>query len=45
LRNRTIGRYEQDGLTYCDGVLTDITEHRQLEDSLHQAQKMEAVAR
>jgi PAS domain S-box-containing protein len=45
LRNRTIGRYEVEGITYCDGVLTDITEHKRLQDSLQQAQKMEAVAR
>jgi two-component system cell cycle sensor histidine kinase/response regulator CckA len=45
LKNRTIGRYERDGETYVDGVLTDITEHKRLEESMRQAQKMEAVAR
>jgi PAS domain S-box-containing protein len=45
LRNRTIRHYEQDGVVHCDGMLTDITEHKRLEGSLQQAQKMEAVAR
>jgi two-component system cell cycle sensor histidine kinase/response regulator CckA len=45
LRNRTIGSYQCGAESYCEGMLTDISEQKRLEDSLRQAQKMEAVAR
>jgi len=35
--------HDDDAELICDGTLTDVTEHRQLEEQLRQAQKMEAV--
>jgi PAS domain S-box-containing protein len=43
VRNRATAHYERDGHRYGEGMLSDITEKRRLEDSLRQAQKMEAV--
>jgi PAS domain S-box-containing protein len=34
-----------DGSVLADGLVVDVTEHRQLEEQLRQAQKMEAVGR
>jgi PAS domain S-box-containing protein len=34
-----------DGSVFSDGLVVDVTEHRQLEEQLRQAQKMEAVGR
>ena len=39
LKNRTIGRYQRDGETFVEGMLTDITEHKRLEERLRQAGK------
>ncbi len=43
LHNRAVATFERNGATFAEGMLTDITERRQLESELHQAQKMEAI--
>ena len=43
VRCRTMARYEQDGVTRIEGVVSDIHDRKLLEESLHQAQKMEAI--
>ena len=43
LWHRVIGVYERNGERYSDGLISDITQRRKLEESLRQAQKMEAV--
>jgi PAS domain S-box-containing protein len=43
VRNRVTASYEQGGVRCIEGMLSDVTERRQLESSLRQAQKMEAV--
>ncbi|OFV99063.1 MAG: hypothetical protein A3H28_08100 [Acidobacteria bacterium RIFCSPLOWO2_02_FULL_61_28] len=45
LRDRAVATYEKDGVTYADGLFTDITERKQLRSQLLQAQKMEAIGR
>jgi PAS domain S-box-containing protein len=42
-RDRAAMIEEEHGKRYADGLLTDITEHKNLEIQLRQAQKMEAV--
>jgi PAS domain S-box-containing protein len=42
-RDRAAMIEEERGKRYADGLLTDITEHKNLEMQLRQAQKMEAV--
>ncbi len=43
LRMRATGTCERDGVRYADGLVSDVSERRQLEESLRQAQKMEAL--
>jgi two-component system, cell cycle sensor histidine kinase and response regulator CckA len=43
LRNRAFASYVRDGVRYAEGMLSDITEKKQLEERLRLAQKMEAV--
>ncbi len=43
VRSRGTATYELNGVRYVEGMLSDITERKQLEDSFRQAQKMEAV--
>jgi two-component system cell cycle sensor histidine kinase/response regulator CckA len=43
VRNRSTARYERDGSKYIEGMLSDITERKILEESLCQAQKIEAI--
>jgi PAS domain S-box-containing protein len=43
LHNRAVAIFERAGVLYAEGMLTDVTERRQLESELHQAQKMEAI--
>jgi two-component system, cell cycle sensor histidine kinase and response regulator CckA len=43
LRNRGTATYEVAGVRYIEGIMTDITEKKLLEDSFRQAQKMEAI--
>ena len=45
LRDRPIAAYPHDGITCVDGMLSDVTERRRLEESLQQAQKMDAIGR
>jgi two-component system, cell cycle sensor histidine kinase and response regulator CckA len=43
LRNRAVGKRTVDGVTYIDGLFTDINEQKQLEEQIRRAQKLEAV--
>jgi two-component system, cell cycle sensor histidine kinase and response regulator CckA len=43
LRSRSSARYVVDGLVHYDGVISDVTQQRHLEEGLRQAQKVEAV--
>lgn len=43
LWHRTIALYERGGVQYADGLISDISQRKQLEQSLRQAQKMEAL--
>lgn len=43
VRSRGTATFELNGVRYVEGMLSDITERKQLEDSFRQAQKMEAV--
>lgn len=43
VRNRVTASYEQGGVRCIEGMFSDVTERKQLEDRLRQAQKMEAV--
>ena len=44
VRNTPVPRYDQEGhLIAYDGLITDITEQKRLEDQLRQSQKMEVV--
>jgi two-component system cell cycle sensor histidine kinase/response regulator CckA len=45
VRNRGIRCYVRDGVRYMDGILSDINERKLLEESFHQAQRMEAIGR
>ena len=43
--HRASAIYEREGQCYADGILSDVTEKKRLEESYRQAQKMEAIAR
>jgi PAS domain S-box-containing protein len=43
LRGRATARYERDGVVYIEGMMSDVSDRKRLEDSLRQAQKMEAL--
>jgi PAS domain S-box-containing protein len=43
LRNRTTAVFECDGVRYFEGMATDVTERKQLEESVRLSQKMEAI--
>ncbi|HWA71912.1 MAG TPA: PAS domain S-box protein [Polyangiaceae bacterium] len=43
IRNRAFASYERDGVRYAEGMISDVTEKKQLEEQLRQAQKMEAI--
>jgi PAS domain S-box-containing protein len=43
VRNRSFATYERDGVHYAEGLLSDVTEKRRLEESVLQSQKMEAI--
>jgi PAS domain S-box-containing protein len=45
VRNRSFARYERDGVIYAEGMLSDISERRRLEEQLRHSQKMEAIGR
>jgi len=43
IRHRRVAVYERGDVVYADGLLSDVTERKKLEESLRQAQKMEAI--
>jgi two-component system cell cycle sensor histidine kinase/response regulator CckA len=43
LWHRTVASYERGGVLYADGLISDITQRKQLEESLRQSQKMDAL--
>jgi two-component system cell cycle sensor histidine kinase/response regulator CckA len=43
LRNRGFATFERNGVHHAEGMISDITERRQLEAGLHVAQKMEVI--
>jgi PAS domain S-box-containing protein len=43
VRNRSIRSYERNGVQYSEGILSNINERKVLEESLQQAQRMEAI--
>jgi PAS domain S-box-containing protein len=43
VRNRGFCSFERDGVQHAEGLLSDINERKVLEESLHQAQRMEAI--
>jgi PAS domain S-box-containing protein len=43
LRSRATARYERDGVPYVEGMMSDVSDRKRLEDSLRHAQKMEAL--
>ena len=43
LWHRTTANYERDGVRHTDGLVSDITQRRLLEESLRQSQKMDAL--
>ncbi len=43
LRNRAYTSRRPNGEIFLEGIMTDVTERRQLEEALRQAQKMEAI--
>jgi two-component system, cell cycle sensor histidine kinase and response regulator CckA len=43
LRSRSTAIYDHDGVRLVEGMLSDVTERKVLEESLQQAQKMEAI--
>ena len=45
LHDRAIAAYEKDGRAYADGIFTDITERKEIEEHLLQSQRMESVGR
>ncbi|MBA3464115.1 MAG: response regulator [Deltaproteobacteria bacterium] len=45
LRVRAIGRYERNGQLWIEGIISDITERKRLEDTLRQSQKMESLGK
>jgi two-component system, cell cycle sensor histidine kinase and response regulator CckA len=45
IHDRALTTWESDGVWYADGILSDVTSLKRLEDQLLQSQKMEAVGR
>ena len=45
VRNRATAMLEREGVRYVEGLLSDVTDRRRLEEQLRHAQKMEAVGR
>jgi two-component system cell cycle sensor histidine kinase/response regulator CckA len=43
VRNRGFRSYEREGTRYGEGIISDINERKLLEESLNQAQRMEAI--
>jgi two-component system cell cycle sensor histidine kinase/response regulator CckA len=46
VRNKSVPRYDKDGrLVAYDGLISDITEKKRIEEQLYQSQKMESIGR
>ncbi len=46
VRNKSVPRYDKDGrLVAYDGLISDITERKRIEEQLYQSQKMESIGR
>jgi two-component system cell cycle sensor histidine kinase/response regulator CckA len=43
IRSRSSALYDQDGVAHCEGTFADVTHTRQLEETLRQSQKIEAI--
>jgi two-component system cell cycle sensor histidine kinase/response regulator CckA len=43
IQNRGFRSYEREGVRYAEGIISDINERKILEESLNQAQRMEAI--
>jgi two-component system, cell cycle sensor histidine kinase and response regulator CckA len=43
VRNRGFRTYQRDGVRYSEGILSDINDRKLLEETLQQAQRMEAI--
>jgi len=43
IRNRLTASYEQGGVRHLEGMISDVTERHRLEETIQQAQKMEAI--
>jgi two-component system cell cycle sensor histidine kinase/response regulator CckA len=43
VHDRAVATYDKDGTQYCDGICSDVTKRKQLEEQILRAQKMDAV--
>jgi len=43
LHDRSVAAYEKDGLLYADGVFSDITERKQMEERVRQSERLAAI--
>jgi len=43
LHDRSVATYEKDGLLYADGVFSDITERKQMEERVRQSERLAAI--
>lgn len=43
IHERSLGTYKRDGKLYSDGVLTDITERKQMEEALRESEKFSST--
>jgi len=43
LHDRAVAAYEKGGVQYADGVFSDITEHRRMEEKLHKSERLAVI--